>query len=170
MIHQNLPLSFTLIWINGLLLPLNGMKLHVVTSVFHLACTRPCIPKLTSRKEAQRGKFHLLIGPSEIWKLTSQASHTHRYKHVTALLSTAATPVLILLYLFCMESEDICCTTFVTAWQTNFKEDHIYSCGSNLFSSESISKLWQKFQAQCNPNWILKFEYFLLYYYNTYKL
>lgn len=38
-------------------------------------------------------------------------------------------------------SEDICCNTAVTAWQTNFKVNHIYSCGSNLISAESVKKL-----------------------------
>lgn len=95
---------------------------------------RSLIPKLTSQQEAPRGKFNLQNGSE---KSIADLS----YEHYTPLVSAAATPVQILLDLFRLETEVICCSTSVTAWQTNFKVNHIYSYGSNLFLAESVRKL-----------------------------
>lgn len=52
------------------------------------------------------------------------------------------------------ESEHICHNSAVTAWQTNFKVNHIYSYGSNFISAESVKKLLGKFQTPSNPDWL----------------
>lgn len=91
--------------------------------------------------------------------------HTCCDEHDTSLVSAAATPTQILEYLFRLESGDICCSISATTWQTNFKGNHNYSCGSDSFSAE-CQKALGKFQAQFNPDRLFECKFF--FYLNIY--
>lgn len=93
--------------------------------------------------------------------------HTCRDEHDTPLVSAAATPTQILEYLFRLESEDICCSISATTWQTNFKGNHNYSCGSDSFSAE-YQKALGKFQAQFNPDRLFECKCLFFFYTNIY--
>ncbi len=129
--------------------------------VFHLACMTAWNPKPFGRKRQKVNSTFKMVLQKSIADLRG-ITHTRLWElHASGLSSRAATPAQILLYLFRLESEDICCSAAVTARQTNFKVNHIYSYGSNLFPAESVTKLLRKFQAQFNPNWLPEHEHFL---------